>query len=253
MKKIILLALSICTLGILSCEKKDSKDSKEIKQSFKIVINNMVGEQEINLNADTFVSILGDSFMITNYKYYISNLRLIKSDGGEFPIPESYYLINEEEQESKQLELKNIPLGNYTGIKMLLGVDSLRNVSGAQTGALDPIHGMFWTWNSGYIMAKLEAKSPQSGNPFSGVMLHLGGFSGNLSSLRETQLTFPQQMIIDGNNTPTITMKSDINKWLSGSYDIRFSQIYNVMDPSATSAKIADNYQHHLSVTSINN
>jgi hypothetical protein len=43
----------------------------------------------------------------------------------------------------------NTSLKNITAIKFLLGVDSLKNVSGIQTGALDPAKGMFWTWNTG--------------------------------------------------------------------------------------------------------
>ena len=43
-----------------------------------------------------------------------------------------------------------------------LGVDSLRNVTGVQTGALDPAMDMYWTWNTGYVMAKLEAAAQQA-------------------------------------------------------------------------------------------
>jgi hypothetical protein len=54
---------------------------------------------------------------------------------------------------------------DITGIRFLLGVDSARNVSGIQTGALDPARGMFWTWNSGYVMAKIEGSSPSAHVP----------------------------------------------------------------------------------------
>ena len=54
-----------------------------------------------------------------------------------------------------------MPAGNYNSLSFLLGVDSMHNVSGAQTGALDPANDMFWTWNSGYVMAKMEGASPR--------------------------------------------------------------------------------------------
>ena len=53
-----------------------------------------------------------------------------------------------------------LPEGDYTELQFLLGVDSLHNVSGAQTDDLDPAKDMFWTWNSGYVMAKMEGNSP---------------------------------------------------------------------------------------------
>jgi len=31
------------------------------------------------------------------------------------------------------------------------GLDSIDNVQTSFEGALDPIHGMFWTWNAGYV------------------------------------------------------------------------------------------------------
>jgi hypothetical protein len=55
----------------------------------------------------------------------------------------------------------NVPAGTYTGMYLTMGVDSARNVSGAQEGALDPANGMFWSWTSGYIMIKAEGLSPQ--------------------------------------------------------------------------------------------
>ena len=58
----------------------------------------------------------------------------------------------------------------------LLGVDSLTNVSGAFGGDLDPIKGMYWAWNSGYINLKLEGTSPGSPYPSHGFELHLGGY-----------------------------------------------------------------------------
>ncbi|WP_316930094.1 MbnP family protein, partial [Hymenobacter sp. IS2118] len=47
---------------------------------------------------------------------------------------------------SQLLALKDIPVGDYQSVSFTVGVDSARNVAGAQTGALDPNNGMFWTW-----------------------------------------------------------------------------------------------------------
>ncbi|MFN4989972.1 MAG: MbnP family protein, partial [Ignavibacteria bacterium] len=39
---------------------------------------------------------------------------------------------------------------------LCFGLDSIDNVNTSFEGALDPIHGMFWTWNSGYVNCKIE-------------------------------------------------------------------------------------------------
>lgn len=59
---------------------------------------------------------------------------------------------------------------------VIFGIDSMQTVRTDFTDALDPIHGMFWTWNSGYINVKIEGisrKSSQRGNVF---QVHLGGY-----------------------------------------------------------------------------
>ncbi len=74
----------------------------------------------------------------------------------------------------------------------LLGVDSLHNVSGAQTDALDPAKDMFWTWNTGYVMAKLEGNSPSSALVNNKYEFHVGGFSGKYNVLKKIlNLLFP--------------------------------------------------------------
>ena len=74
------------------------------------------------------------------------------------------------------LTLSDVPEGSYTEMSYVLGVDSTRNVSGAQAGALSTANGMFWSWSTGYIMLKAEGTSPNSGT--GSFSFHLGGFSG---------------------------------------------------------------------------
>src|SRR5690606_605399 len=98
------------------------------------------------------------------FNYWITNIRLTRSDGTEFREEESYRLIRGDKQATTHFHIPEVPAGTYTGIKFMIGVDVPRNTSGAQTGALDPaVNGdMFWSWSTGYIQAKLEGTSPQS-------------------------------------------------------------------------------------------
>src|SRR5690606_18580217 len=93
------------------------------------------------------------------------------------------------------LDIDNVPAGYYVEIQYTMGVDSEKNVSGAQVGALSLSNGMFWDWNSGYIMLKAEGYSPQAEN--NGFAFHLGGFSGadNIVTTKPTILTFSNDTI----------------------------------------------------------
>lgn len=40
--------------------------------------------------------------------------------------------------------------------QLYLGVDSVLNYNGVHEGSLDPINGMYWAWQTGYIHCKME-------------------------------------------------------------------------------------------------
>ena len=58
----------------------------------------------------------------------------------------------------------------YTS-SMVLGVDSTSQVISSFEGIFDPLQGMYWTWQNGYIAVKMEGK--YLGEDFA---YHLGGF-----------------------------------------------------------------------------
>ena len=118
----------------------------------------------------------GDTMTFSLFKYYVSNIKLKKDDGTWWTQPNSYYLVDAAADNPSYLVLNNVPSGIYTSMEYTMGVDSLMNVTGAHDGALSFTNGMFWDWNSGYIMLKAEGYSPNA--PTGTFAMHLGGFSG---------------------------------------------------------------------------
>lgn len=95
-------------------------------------------------------------------------------------------------------------LGNIRGIlplnlpaNLLFGVDSLLQVSGVQSGALDPLKGMYWTWQTGYIQFKMEGilSKDTLGEGLIPIQLHLGGFQGESNC---QQRIFEDSMVLSG-------------------------------------------------------
>lgn len=146
----------------------------------------------------------GDTLMFHKFKQYISNIRFIKPDGTGYEVPESYYILDADNAESLEIGIENVPSGDYTALEIVFGVDSTRNVSGAQEGALDPANGMFWSWNSGYIMVMAEGMSPNASNGT--FAFHLGGFSGENSVVIKRNLSFHNGEVLttNPNATPTV-------------------------------------------------
>src|SRR5689334_1053005 len=162
---------------------------------FLLLLNSDINAQKIFLHFQNkagdkilqpdgiYQNTFGETFTVRNFKYYISNIVLHDSVKTQ-TYPDQYFLIDNLDSASQQIEL-NTSLKNITAIKFLLGVDSLKNVSGIQTGALDPAKGMFWTWNTGYVMAKLEGISPSANMPQHVFSYHVGGYKQNEKAERE--------------------------------------------------------------------
>ena len=139
----------------------------------------------------------------------------------------------------------------------MLGVDSVRNVSGAQTGGLDPAKGMFWTWSSGYIFFKLEGSSPKSGDVQKNLTYHIGGFQGPYKAQRNFTFDFGS---VTANVTttfnPEVHLTVDLNKFFGAKkiIDVSATGYYNHMTANDSINKIlADNYAEMISFEHIHN
>ena len=75
---------------------------------------------------------------------------------------------------NNSISVKDFPDGNYTDIVFHLGVDHIHNHTGDQPGDLDPINGMLWTWNTGYIFFKHEGMYTKADGTNESLLYHLG-------------------------------------------------------------------------------
>lgn len=258
----LLFIFSISFLALFSCKKSEVVKPEPLPDLnlptdtngfLEIQINNVVNNNALILGATTYTNANSDTFSVNILKYYISNVELSTATGDKYKEVESYYLVDQSNPNSLHLIIKKVPRADYSSIKFLIGVDSARNTSGAQTGALDPIHDMFWTWSTGYIMAKMEGYSPQSGDPNKKLAFHIAGFKGSYTGIRTINLTFPNTANVTPSHTPILTLKSDIAKWFSGSTTISFNTQYSITSLSNNSHNIADNYSNMFSVISVTN
>lgn len=216
---------------------------------------NVVGSVPLTLDQTLrYQNMNGDSFSVELFKYYISNISFTDDQGNTWYEPESYHLINAADTNSLKVYVDSMPLANYVSVSYMIGVDSARNVSGTQTGALDPSNGMFWTWTSGYIQAKMEGRSPASTASFDLLVFHIGGFGGQYAGQRMVSPSFNSATaIVTANTVPVIHVKSDLNEWFQSPNTIDFATMSNVSTAGANSVLIADNYVNMFTITSIQN
>jgi hypothetical protein len=251
MKKTILQFSSLlCLLTLIaSCRKADNPSSTPTS-SGKILLEfaNNVGGETLKMDGTWYKNQNNDSFTVSKFNYYISNIKINKADGTSYSETESYHLLQHSLSSSMNITLSNVPAGVYNSISYTIGVDSLRNVSGAQTGALDPTNNMFWSWLSGYIMLKFEGLSPKSKSAGNELAFHIGGFSGTNSVLKTITINFPNAITVNG-DVNHVHLNADVLKLFGTTNNIDFSTISSVTMPGMMAKKISDNYQNMFSIS----
>lgn len=207
--------------------------------------------QPLVLRDSTYSNPFGENYVVNKLKYYIGAISIgnsqVTSDSTV------YYLINAANEENA-INLK-IEKGSYQSLEFLLGVDSTSNCSGAQTGALDPMNDMFWTWNSGYIFFKMEGSSDSSHADLQRIEYHIGGYKGSNNAARRIKLSMPrgENFRIRENDVTTLVIETNLDHFWKGTNDIRISEMAAWMSPGGFSLKAADNFQGLFSVKEISN
>lgn len=268
-----LAALAVLATLVLpfSCDKdNDAVFGPNDKGSIILEFDNVVGSQNLQLNGpQTYTNANGDQFNVTLLNYYISNIKLKKSDRTVYTVPQDscYFLVQESNAASREIELNNIPAGDYTEVTFMVGVDSLRNTMdlSKRTGILDPAahsgdDNMYWSWNSGYIFFKMEGLSPQASADAAGnkkFRYHIGGFGGmnskTINNVKTITRTFSgEKATVRSSITPQVHIIVDILKAFEGSSKVSIGTNTTVMF-APYSVNIANNYVEMFTVHHVHN
>jgi hypothetical protein len=218
------------------------------QQTITIAFKNTIGNKILNTDS-TYTNQFGETFKVRNCKYYISNIVLIDADNNlSQTFNDQYFLIDEKEEASKNIVLST-SLPHITAIHFLLGVDSIKNVSGVQTGVLDPAKGMFWTWNTGYVMAKLEGTSPAAKTPGHAFSYHVGGYKPGEAVAKKIQLALQRPLMLNTKGKE-ILITADLLKWFSNKHAIKIADAAFCHEPGKLAMQLADNYAGMFSIES---
>lgn len=145
-------------------------------KNMKLIIQPYFGDLKFKLNENYYQTAKNDSIQIETLKFYISGIEVLSSNKLGWKEKNSYHLIDFENESSQTISL-NVPENSLvTQLKFNIGIDSITNNGGALGGDLDPVNGMYWAWQSGYINFKMEGTSPVCETRKHQFQFHLGGF-----------------------------------------------------------------------------
>jgi len=193
------------------------------------------GNDSLVINKNYFSEIISDSVSIQSLRFYLSNINLIKNGRKIYQVKNQHNLIDI----SKKLQVKLLTKSEleFDSIQFDIGVDSLSQVSGAMGGDLDPMKGMYWSWQSGYINFKLEGKSNICNTRNHVFQFHIGGYISPYNSI--------QHIILPVQNKTNINIRLNIKKLLS---QIDLKNVNQVMSPSEKSVEISKQYANFFSI-----
>jgi hypothetical protein len=203
-------------------------------------VNPVFNGEKLVLETKKYVSPANDTMQFERLRFYLSSFELVFNDGTIYKEKNSYHLIDAEEINTLKINLKDVPTGKIASVKFNIGVDSIKSVSGALDGDLDPRYGMYWAWNSGYINAKLEGRSKSCKAHQNRFEFHIGGYSFPENSLRKVEIDLSKNKtgFFEGNQ---LSLSADIQTWFNG---IALSNVTGVMIPGKQAMTVADNYSN---------
>lgn len=212
--------LSLICFHIYSQSKRDS-----LAINFHLEFNKLPFE----LNRQ-YISASKDTLAIGTFKCYISNIKLHYDDHSVFIQKDSYHLLDSDFPNSFQIPITKKENRIISKITFDFGIDSLTNTVGAMTGDLDPVKGMYWTWQSGYINMKIEGNSPSCNTRKKEFQFHIGGYLNPNYALRKVEYKV-HKMDSD------IHIGIDLYPFFS---HLKLNEINSVMIPGEDAMKLAD-------------
>ncbi len=202
-----------------------------------IVIEPMFGDQPLQLSDKSYVDNFGDTLYIDLFRFYMTDLDFDLRGDTTFVLAGYSQLVDAEDKNTLSFSVK-IPAGTYNSFNFTAGVDSVDNTSGANGGDLDPSMGMYWAWNTGYIMAKLEGHSKVCKTLHHAFEFHIGGYMPPYNAARNIAIALPRAMIVDHDTRNTVRVKADVAAWLTTS----LAKVNSIVIPGKDAAAMADNY-----------
>jgi len=234
--------LHMLTLALLPCFGYAQNKPGQVRMIVAPVFN----RQPLQLATQFYVNGHGDTLFIDRFRFYVTDIGFMNIlTGKHFLCNDCAHLVDAEDTATTTFST-NVPDGSYDVVTFVVGVDSIANTNGANGGDLDPVNGMYWAWNSGYIMAKMEGRSEVCNTLHHAFEFHIGGYTTPYNAARVVTLQLPHAIQVADNSNTVIKINADAAAWFKG---FGLAEKNSVLIPGKEANIIADNYAKMFSVT----
>jgi len=237
-----------------ACGKKDPEIKEEPVVPGTVTFNFKAKVNDKDLAPETkYINASQDTFTVSKLTYYISNVKLIRMDGTVYNEPQSYHLIQHIENKTT-FNLTEVPVGDYKTIAFLIGIDSVTNVSGARTGALDLSNDMYWQWE-GYLFLKMDGTFNSNERPETGdYAIHVGGYKAPNPCLQTCRFDLSSPISVKNNGSSSVFYNVQVDEMFVKPLALGFDYYYDhIADDPKIFQKISENYKDMFVISKVQN
>lgn len=236
---LIYLTFGLLTLSFLySCTKEDDSTppGNQAPSQYDLVISmdyHVDGEALVQ-DEMNYTNQAGNDFSVNTIHYYLSSFSLQKSNN-EWVDFDNIAYFSAFESGKNQLVLKNVPVGDYQQMKMVIGLLPENNASGGLPAETDHIN-MAWPdmMGGGYHFLKLEGYFMDDSSKTKGYAMHIGksSFHSNVALVNDFKVE----------SADTLKLTMNVAEWFKNpnTYDFNINGNYS-MGKDSSMRKLSEN------------
>lgn len=235
MKALCYLLFFIPFLFTLSCKKVTPLPQPKVNE-LQLSIQYNIDNVSYVTNINKYINQAGNHFSISRVSYYLSQIKLIKSDNSSVLVKE-YQYVDADNTSSNKLIFNSIPIGDYIGIKFNIGLDSLHNISDALPTTMENIN-MAWPqmMGGGYHFLKMEGNFLDSLGQSFGYAMHLG------TNVCLIPIMLNKKFTVSADSKLSFNLVMNINEWYKNPNIFDFNKDGNyIMGNMMLMKKITEN------------
>lgn len=252
----------VLLVAISSCKKDDDNDKDDpgtpapTEGKVSITMNHHVGNAQLKMDSTQYINSSGENYDVTELVYFISNITFKKADGTVHKVADSYHFVDASDPQTQKITVDNVPVGDYTELHFIIGVDSVISAIGSSafTGDLLPQNspGMYWAWAPGFKFIRFEGNLYSGGTH--GFSYHIGGFSDVNNCIQEVNPDLHGDKIeVRGINEPEIHTIVDLAEFFMNPVDLSIATFQTIHSPGTEAVLFSENYKDMITVDHIHN
>lgn len=137
-----------------------------------------------------------DTIILETLRFYISDIVPNQESIAFSHTQKKHYLMDAEQPDGLSIILENVNSNSLDFLEFTFGIDSITQIKGPMGNDLDPIHGMYWTWQTGFIHLKMEGTFSGCSSRKKKFQYHIGGFENPWNTILKKKFSIPKSNLI---------------------------------------------------------